>query len=445
MSDHEQDRAPEPQESGPDGFAAQDSAPQDPAAEEPSPQEPAQPARAPRDPAPQGPAPRDPAPQDPALQDPAQQIPAQPAPAPQPAAPQWIPVAPQHPYAAPAQQPATGRALALAAMAVGLVALLTAVVSALYFRPAAGIGAALGLAAAVLGVIALVKRQRPLPASISGLVAAALAILVALASGMFALGAALMPSLPAADPETDGPGTNETTPPDSGSAIEWPANMANGGIVFELAETDGIEPVRSDPLEPGTAPQPTQVQRDGSQNDVLIYVDYRCPFCMQFEEQNSELLGSAVSEGNTTVQVVPLTFLDRASAGSYYSSRAAGAVACLADQQPEAAWPAHVALLSAELQPEEGIAGPTNEELIASLDRATGGLSAAAKECITGERFVPFASALNDWVFANPIPNAENAGMRVSSTPTVLVNGVPYPGDPADGEAFRAFFEAQTK
>lgn len=350
-------------------------------------------------------------------------------------APQWIPVPPANPHAVGAGS-RPGRALAIAAMAAGLVALLTAAVSAFYFSPLLAASAVLAFVAIVLGIIALVKRQRPLPASVTGLVAAGLAIIVAIAGGMFALGTALAPDIP--DP---GPDAGETAPPPSDAAIEWPANMATGGIIFG----EGGAPVRSAPLRPGTAPQPAEVRRDGTRTDVLIYLDYRCPYCLNFEQANQELLDQALADGSTTVEIVPLTFLDRASAGSYYSSRVSGAMACVVDAQPEAAWKAHSALLSPEAQPEEGIAGPTNDELIERVDGAVGGLDRAARDCIAKERFVPFAKALNDWVFANPVPNAIDRQLRVTGTPLVLVNGVPYPGDPGDGAAFRAFFEKQSQ
>ncbi|MBN9613364.1 MAG: DsbA family protein, partial [Actinobacteria bacterium] len=274
--------------------------------------------------------------------------------------------------------------------------------------------------------------------------AGALAILLALGAGVFAIGSALLP-IRSGDATGETPPPAETAPPEGdGSAIDWPANMATGGIIF--GSTGGsIEPQRSAPLTQGTAPAVPEVTRDDGKNDVLLYVDYRCPYCMHFEEQNSALLEAAMQTGNTTVEVVPLTFLDRASNGSYYSSRAAGAVACLVDQQPELAWKAHVALLSSKLQPEEGISGPDNAQLISELEGAVGGLNAKAKDCITTERFVPFAQALSNWVFANTIPNAKDATLRVEGTPTALVNGVPYTGDPTDGAAFRAFFEEQTK
>ncbi|MFC7764835.1 DsbA family protein [Leucobacter soli] len=264
--------------------------------------------------------------------------------------------------------------------------------------------------------------------------------------GALAVGALLQPDLGGSGTGTaQGPDADDApadTPDDAGgSAIEWPANMATGGIIFGA---DGaIAP--SDALEPGTAPQQAEVQRDGVQNDVLIYVDYRCPHCASFEEANGDLLEDALEDGTTTIEVVPLVFLDRASEGSYYSSRAASAMACLADARVAGAWEFHSELLDPSVQPQSG-AGPTNEQLIELAEDATDApLDPTVADCITSERFVPFVQALNDWVFANPVPNAIDAELRVSGTPMAVVNGVPYAGEPSDGAAFRAFFEAQTR
>jgi protein-disulfide isomerase len=354
---------------------------------------------------------------------------------------EWIAVAPQHPYAAPPSQ--TGRGLAIAAMTLGLVALLTAAVAAWYFNFVAFFAGALGVAAVILAVIALVKRQRPQAASITGLASGALSVVAAIVIGTVGVMTLFTNAIALTD-VTDPPAQEETEewePGDPAEAlIEWPANMASGGIVFASNGGDPL-PLTAPPLEPGTAPQPYPIDRAGGTADVLIYVDYRCPHCMSFELANAQLLELAIDEG-ATVEIVPVSFLDRASEGTYYSSRAAGAMSCLADSQPEAAWAAHQALLTPQVQPAAG-PGLTNDDLVAVIDGAVGGLQAEARDCIETERFVGFAQALNSWVFATTAPNAIDPNLRVQGTPTVLVNGVLYEGDPSDAAAFGSFFLEQ--
>lgn len=357
---------------------------------------------------------------------------------------EWIPVPPPHPYGSGQADRASGPArkgIAIASMTVGLAALLTAIVSAAYLPLFAFLAAVLGVAAVALGVVALLKKQRPAGASITGLVSGSLAFSTAIIVGIlgaFTLVASIFGVVSGSDDNEAGGGQWEPGTP-AESLIEWPKNMESGGMVFSF---DGTLPMphSAPPLQAGTAPVPNEVDRENGV-DVLIYVDYRCPHCLSFEQANSQLLDMAVAEG-ATVEIVPLSFLDRVDQSTYYSSRAAGAMACIADAQPEAAWFAHHTLLSPEVQPTQD-ANLSNEQLIEALNQGVGGLNAAAIDCIETERFVTFAQALNSWVFATTVPNAVDPSLRVQGTPLVLVNGVPYAGDPADAASFGAFFLEQ--
>lgn len=374
--------------------------------------------------------------------------PQQPAAAPGADQREWVAVPPPNPYAVqpPAARPAAGKGLAITAMALGLVALFTVCVSTFYFSFFALVAAVVGLVAVVLGIVALVKRGKPKGAAITGLATGALSIVTALvlgAIGAIALTANLIGGTPG-----EGEGSGESWSPDSEqeTLLDWPANMATGGIVFTTpgdASTGSAtpRPLPSDPLEPGVAPLPNEIDRE-SANDVLIYVDYSCPHCAAFEQGSGELLEQAIADGGTTVEIVPLSFMDRASSNAY-SSRAAGAVACLADSQPEAAWAGHNALLDPAVQPSGG-PGLTNEQIVQLFDEAAGGLNDQTSDCILNERFVSFAQSLNDWVFQNPVPNISDTESRIQGTPSIFVNGVYYEGGAEDPAAFREFFEEQT-
>lgn len=355
--------------------------------------------------------------------------------------PQWIPATPPpNPYAG---GQAAGRAgskwIAITAMALGLVALLTVLVSVAYFNGVVLIvGGLLGIAAAALGVVALVKKSRPLGGGITGLATGALSMIaITILVSIGVVNGSVL-----ASPGGDGTaGTVEGEPWQPGTEQEallgWPANMQSGGIVF--SGPGDPRPVESEPLAAGSVPVPNQVDRE-SRNDILIYVDYRCPHCGAFEQQNGEFLTKLLEAGDTTVEVVPLSFMDRISEGSYYSSRAAAAIACYADSQPDDAWAAHQALLSAAVQPGAG-KGLDNEQLLAALEQHVGAVSPEVRDCVTNEAFVPFAQSLNEWVFQNPVPNTIAENVRIEGTPTIVVNGTVYPDDPSDPAAFEAFFE----
>lgn len=345
---------------------------------------------------------------------------------------EWIAVPPPNPYTAAGSAAGSapgGRGLAISAMALGLVAILTAVVAALYFSWFALLAAVLGVAAAGLGIAALVRRQTPRPASITGVITGALAVVVSVSAGALMLGAFLGAGIGSeSDAAATGSEANGWTPgSEAESLIDWPANMATGGVLF-TAGTAGPEPVRSAPITAGTAPGSAAIDRENGPADILLHVDYRCPHCVEFETANAQLLEELVQSGAATLEIRPLAFV------SPFSVQLSGAMACLVDAQPESAWAAHRALLSPETQ---GIADAA--ELADALDAATGGLAAEARDCIESGRFVSFAEELSAWVTRNPVPNAVDPQLRVQGTPLAVVNGVAYTGHPDDGAAFAAF------
>ena len=336
---------------------------------------------------------------------------------------------PPHPYAAAPHGSGgqRGGGVSIAAMAVGLAAFVTAIIAALYFGLGAILAGLLGVAAVVLGIVGLVSRRRRLHAVI-GLASGALAVLVSLA-----LGIAAVVMLAAGVGSESGAGS-AIERPGSNAEIEWPENMATGGVIFDR---DGV--VTSDAPASG---QPEAETPSAQAHSVRVYVDYRCPYCSVFETTNGETLTKLASSGAATVEVVPLAFLDRISPDAY-SSRASAAFACVADAQPEAAWDVHQHLFDPAVQPSETEPGLDNDALIAAVDAAADGASDEVRDCIASEKFVPFAQALNTWVFDSPVPGAKDPDLAVTGTPFVVVDGEPYAGALDDPRAFTDFLAAQ--
>lgn len=157
---------------------------------------------------------------------------------------------------------------------------------------------------------------------------------------------------------------------------------------------------------------------------VLIYTDYMCPYCAQFEAANGAMLEDLRVNGLLTVVHHPVAFLDRYSEGTRYSTRAAQAVAVVADAAPEALTAFHAALL--EQQPEEGTPGLTDPR-IAQVALAVGVPKAVAGTFTEG-RFA-------EWV-ATASQRAADAG--VPGTPAIVVEGEVFEGDWRDPAALRA-------
>lgn len=347
----------------------------------------------------------------------------------------WVQV-PVNPYGSEQHNTPGGKLFATLAMSFGLAALLTVVVAVAYSRALAWVAVVFGLAAVVFGVIALVLRQHPRAGSIVGVTGGGLSVLSGLAVTGVVFSALFAPAGAEPTGMTDEI-TSEWTPDQAPEAlIEWPRNMASGGVVFAGPGA----PVARSSEQPaaGTAPSPSAVNRDTT-TDVLIFVDYQCPHCASFEQTNGEFLERVIAEGNTTVEVVPLAFLDRLDNTSYYSSRAAATLACVADAQPQAAFDTHRALLSPAMKPQSN-AGLSNDEILAGLKSAGVTLEQGTQECIQSERFVGFVQALNQWAFANPVPNALDQEARLQGTPSVFVNGNFYTGKNDNSAEFEAFF-----
>jgi protein-disulfide isomerase len=141
---------------------------------------------------------------------------------------------------------------------------------------------------------------------------------------------------------------------------------------------------------------------------VVLYEDFQCPVCKQFEETNGSFLVDQVKTGKITIQYRPYAFLDEQSS-THYSTRAASAGMCVNDEGGAKAYKKFHDLLYAN-QPPEGGDGLPNSDLI---DYAKQAGVTGIDSCIKSEKFGP-------WV-EKALAKGKKAG--VSGTPTVSING----------------------
>lgn len=146
-----------------------------------------------------------------------------------------------------------------------------------------------------------------------------------------------------------------------------------------------------------------------------IYFDYMCPACGQFEAANGDDIERLVEAGDVKVELRPISFLDRTSNGTRYSTRSANAVATVADAAPERVWPFHAALY--ESQPEEGTDGLSDDQVADIAEEA--GVPADVIARFDDLEF-------EGWV-ADVTQEAFDAG--VEGTPTVKIDGEVWEGD----------------
>lgn len=163
---------------------------------------------------------------------------------------------------------------------------------------------------------------------------------------------------------------------------------------------------------PGVAPKADIINSEtgaisfGSGDDEIdTYVDFMCPICGQFEDAYGEQLQTAAANDEITLNIHPVSILNRYSTTGDFSSRAAGAMYCVAEEAPEAALD-YFNLIFAN-QPAENTAGLSDAEMTAFAEQAGAG---AAADCIADGTYTKFA-------------DDQTKSQNITGTPTVEVNG----------------------
>ena len=213
-----------------------------------------------------------------------------------------------------------------------------------------------------------------------------------------------------------------------------PRNMASGGITIGegfKAVTTGAMAAKSTP---SPAPSPS------GKVVIQAWEDFGCPICNAFETANGTQIAQLVSSGAAVVEYFPVAILDTHFSDGDYSTRAANAAAAVANYSPDDYYKFHQLLYKD--QPSETGPGLTNAKL-ASIAKEAGVTNLAA-----------ITKAINDKAYATWVSDRTNeftsdggalssvkfpASHTSAGTPTVIVNGQFYDGDPSDAAAFGSF------
>ncbi|HCS62253.1 MAG TPA: hypothetical protein DIW46_12820 [Microbacterium sp.] len=167
---------------------------------------------------------------------------------------------------------------------------------------------------------------------------------------------------------------------------------------------------------PSTAPESSALVNEETgaisfgegDTEVDVFVDFICPICSQFEDMHGETLQEAASNDEITLNIHPISILNRYSTTGEYSSLSAGAMYCVAEQAPDAALTFFNSLV--ENQPAENSAGLSAEELTALAEEAGAG---AAAECIADGTYMDYSEAQADQHEIQGTPTLEIDGTRV--------------------------------
>ena len=153
------------------------------------------------------------------------------------------------------------------------------------------------------------------------------------------------------------------------------------------------------------------IKKDGADEPkavLSLYEDFLCPACGNFEKQFGPTVSKLIDSGAVAADYYMVSILDRQGDG--YSTRAANAAYCVAEESTDAFRRFHAGLYAQ--QPEEGVGPfPDNARLIEVARQA--GVTGGVPDCINKERFAEMAEGL---------AKATN----VHSTPTIRINGEDY-------------------
>jgi protein-disulfide isomerase len=188
-------------------------------------------------------------------------------------------------------------------------------------------------------------------------------------------------------------------------ASNGPKNMASGGFV--LTSTKSVEQTPA-------SKNPVATKADPKKVPVQIVIDLQCPYCKQFEAQNSKYLGSLLDSGKITYEVHPVAFL------SEYSNRAGNAVLCVANSEPEKLWD-YLQLLYSK-QPDERNPGAVTNSMLRQYAVDAGISDADTLSCIrSAKRYTPWLLNATNIVGDKGLSGTNVS--KVNSTPTLVVDG----------------------
>ncbi len=141
-----------------------------------------------------------------------------------------------------------------------------------------------------------------------------------------------------------------------------------------------------------------------------VYFDFMCPACASFEHFEAPYLDELRASGDVVVYYHPLANLDRASAGSQFSTRSASAAALIAEEAPDV-FVAFVAEMFLN-QPEQGTTGLSDEQMVEIALKV--GVPEDVAQRIPDHEYTSWARVASEQAARDGIPY----------TPAVVLDGV---------------------
>jgi protein-disulfide isomerase len=215
-------------------------------------------------------------------------------------------------------------------------------------------------------------------------------------------------------------------------AAAGPLNMQSDGITIGK----GFKAVQTPAIPANGSPVATKRDKKSSVVTIRIYLDYFCPICNEFETANKTQISSWLKSGAATIEIHPISFLDRSSLGTRYASRAANAGACVANYSPNDYW-----AFTQEMyvkQPAEDTVGLSNAQINSVIKTAGVHNLSKIASCVNTEKFKDWVADATSRAQHGPLPDSNVK--TVTGTPTVIVDGLQYnASDWTSASEFAAF------
>jgi hypothetical protein len=206
--------------------------------------------------------------------------------------------------------------------------------------------------------------------------------------------------------------------------LAGPANMGSDGLILTSDGTT-VSAVSSARIEPDGTPDATTVADYSDATYMALYLDYSSADSAAFINANAAQIEEWLTAGYVTLEVHPV-----ATAGNTYSERAANAVACVADADPDSFLTVSDALFAAY-----SADGLSNDEILATVS-AAGITDTDVLDCVSGDRFAHWVTTASARAH-DSIPNADVGS--AASVPVVVVDQTTYTGAFDDADAFYTF------
>lgn len=197
------------------------------------------------------------------------------------------------------------------------------------------------------------------------------------------------------------------------------AMSSNGAILTSLTEVvkgNGYN------LETGKPEESKTLLEDSKVPHIELYIDYDCPHCKEFEEQNGTFLNSLLETKKATVEYKPIVVI-----GSNLSISGANAAACVAEYAPN-----RFSELNTVLFEQNGKQNVSVSNTVKTLN-IEGEAGEQVTSCVSDKVFSKWVDSAS--LHALERVDASNAKM-VTGTPTLIIDGVKYPYAPDQFETF---------